>query len=140
MKKSKRAEKLFSELTEIMSVLRSPKGCAWDRKQDHASLLKYLFEEAEEVKLAVKKKDWKNLEEELGDILLQVVFHAQIAEENGLFDIGDIISTLNSKLVRRHPHVFKKRPRRKKAKPLTPDEVYLQWKQIKLLEKKSGLA
>ena len=140
MKKSNKTEKLFSELTEIMSILRSPKGCAWDRKQDHASLVRYLFEEADEVKQAVRKKDWKNLEEELGDILLQVVFHAQIAEEKSLFDIGDIISTLNSKLIRRHPHVFKKGARPKNAKTLTPDEVILQWKQIKRLEKKSSHA
>ena len=139
MKRSKRAEKLFLELIDIMSILRSSKGCSWDRKQDHASLLKYLFEEAAEVKLAVKKKDWKNLEEELGDILLQVVFHAQIAKESGLFDIGDIISTLNQKLIRRHPHVFKKGPHGKNTKPLTPGQVYLQWKQIKQLEKKSRL-
>ena len=137
MKKTRRAEKLFSELTEIMSILRGPKGCSWDKKQSHASLVKYLFEEAEEVSLAVKKKDWENLEEELGDILLQVVFHAQIAEESGLFDIGDIISTLNSKLIRRHPHVFKKSSCRKNKKILSPEEVILQWKEIKKIEKRS---
>jgi len=113
-----------------MAILRSPKGCPWDRRQNHKSLVKYLFEESREVKSAVEKKDWKNLEEELGDILLQVVFHAQVAKENGSFDIKDIISTLIQKLIRRHPHVFGG----KKLK--TPEEVIRQWDKIKRSEKK----
>lgn len=130
MKKSKKTEKLFLELLEIMEILRSPKGCPWDRKQDNKSLLKYLFEESKEVRSAVEKKDWKNFEEELGDILLQVIFHAQIAKEKGLFDMDDIISTLTKKLIRRHPHVFGG----KKLK--TAEQVYIQWKKIKLAEKR----
>jgi len=135
MKKTKNTQKLFLELVDIMNILRSPKGCPWDRRQDHNSLVRYLFEESREVKSAVKKKDWKNLEEELGDILLQVVFHAQVAKEKSYFDINDIISTLNQKLIRRHPHVFGKNARRKNG-ILTPEQVISQWEQIKLFEKK----
>ena len=89
-----------------MSRLRSRHGCPWDRKQTHASLLKYLFEEAKEFKYSVRKKDYPNMEEELGDLLLQVVFHAQIAEEKKRFTIDDVIQTLLRKLTLRHPHVF----------------------------------
>jgi tetrapyrrole methylase family protein/MazG family protein len=133
MKKSKITEELFLELVEIMEILRGPDGCPWDKHQNHKSLIKYLFSEAKEVKSAIKKKDWKNLEEELGDILLQVVFHSQIAKENRLFDINKVIKGLNNKLKRRHPHVFGTK------KLSTPEEVYLQWEKIKKLEKKSKL-
>ncbi len=133
MKNSKTAEKLFLELLKIMEILRSPRGCPWDRKQTHKSLVKYLFEESKEVRLAVNKKDWKNLEEELGDILLQVVFHARVAKENRTFDIKNVIKTLNQKLIRRHPHVFGGKTLK------TPEEVIRQWKKIKLKEKQSPL-
>jgi len=96
----------FQKLTKVMSRLRSRNGCPWDRKQTHASLLKYLFEEAKEFKYSVRKKDYPNMEEELGDLLLQVVFHAQIAEEKKRFTIDDVIQTLLRKLTLRHPHVF----------------------------------
>ena len=89
-----------------MARLRSPKGCPWDRKQTHKTLLKYLFEEAKEFKQSVRKKDYRNMEEELGDILLQVLFHAQIAKERGRFTIDDVVKTLMRKLTLRHPHVF----------------------------------
>ena len=112
-----------------MRRLHGPKGCPWDRKQTHRSLLPYLFEEAKEVKQAVRKKDWVNLEEELGDVLLQVIFHSQIAEESGRFDINDVINVITKKLVRRHPHVFKGK------KLNTPEEVVKQWKEIKKKEK-----
>ena len=96
----------FSKLVRVMATLRASKGCPWDRKQTHASLLKYLFEESHELKKAIHKKDWANMEEELGDVLLQVLFHAQIAKEKGRFDIHDVVKTLIRKLTLRHPHVF----------------------------------
>lgn len=96
----------FDRLVKVMIRLRSPKGCPWDRKQTHASLLKYLFEEAHEFKQSVHKRDYPNMEEELGDLLLQVIFHAQIAKEKGRFSIDHVIKTLIRKLTLRHPHVF----------------------------------
>lgn len=120
----------FTELVKIMGTLRGADGCPWDKHQSHSSLIKYLFSEAKEVKQAIRKKDWKNLEEELGDVLLQVVFHSQLAKEKGLFDISDVIIGINQKLVRRHPHVFG-------GKKLTnPRDVIVQWEEIKRLEKK----
>ena len=98
--------KSFDRLVQVMAKLRSPKGCPWDRKQTHKTLIKYLFEEANEFKSAVRKKDIPNMEEELGDILLQVIFHAQVASEKGRFDIDDVIRHLTRKLTLRHPHVF----------------------------------
>lgn len=92
--------------------------------------MKYLFEESNELKEAVKKGDIENIKEELGDVLLQVVFHAQIAKENGWFDIKDVIRYLNSKLIRRHPHVFGK------SKAKTEKEIIKQWSLIKKKEKK----
>jgi len=105
MKKNRRIHP-FLKLVQVMARLRSPKGCPWDRKQNHQSLLKYLFEEANEFKASVRKKDYPNMEEELGDLLLQVIFHAQIAREKGRFSINYIIRTLFWKLTLRHPHVF----------------------------------
>ena len=122
----------FEELVRIMARLRAPGGCPWDRAQTHASLLKYLQEEAREMCEAVEKEDWENLREELGDVLLQVLFHADIAREAGRFDIGDVLSTLKTKLVRRHPHVFG----RTRGQKLTPKEVHRRWKIIKAAEKR----
>jgi len=93
-----------------MARLRSPQGCPWDRKQTHASLLKYLYEEAGELKASIRKSDWHNMEEELGDVLLQVLFHARLAEEKGHFTIQDVVKTLIQKLTLRHPHVFGYKP------------------------------
>ena len=115
-----------------MARLRAPGGCPWDREQTHRSLLRYLEEETAEVRGAVRRKDWGNLQEELGDVLLQVLFHADIAEERGDFTIHDVIHTLRAKLVRRHPHVFGKG----KREVLTSDEVKKRWKLIKANEKK----
>ncbi len=120
----------FTKLTEIFKKLRGPDGCAWDKKQTNSSLMKYLFEESNELKAAVKKGDIENIKEELGDVLLQVVFHAQIAKENGWFDINDVIKYLNAKLIRRHPHVFGK------SKAKTEQEIIKQWAKIKKKEKK----
>jgi len=134
MKKKRRLHP-FLELLQVMARLRSPKGCPWDRKQTHQSLLKYLFEEAEELKESVRKKDDANMEEELGDVLLQVVFHAQIAKEEGRFTIDDVVKTLVRKLTLRHPHVFGYRAEHKrllKGRPLnTSQDVLDNWDILK---------
>ena len=120
----------LASLAEIMKILLSPGGCPWDRRQTHSTLLKYLREEAGEVSRAVRKKDWANLKEELGDVLLQVVFHSALAQRDGRFRLADVIRTVNAKLVRRHPHVFGG------GKLLdTPAQVLREWKKIKKAEK-----
>ncbi|MBI3972015.1 MAG: nucleoside triphosphate pyrophosphohydrolase, partial [Chloroflexi bacterium] len=93
-------------LVEIMARLRAPDGCPWDREQTHESLRRYLLEETYEALEAVDAGDVAALEEELGDLLLQIVFHAQIAGESGSFDFGDVVAGIAAKLIRRHPHVF----------------------------------
>ena len=95
------------DLQSIMKVLRSPEGCEWDKKQTHETLKKSLIEEAYEVNQAIDNDDIDELIEELGDVLLQVVFHSQIGEEEGFFNLGDITSAIFKKLIHRHPHVFK---------------------------------
>jgi len=125
----KRYLKEFEKLVGIMERLRSKNGCAWDKEQTHESLVKHLLEESNEVKLAVKKRDLENLEEELGDVLLQVVFHAQIAQEKKEFDLAGIISTLNKKLVRRHPHIFGN------YKVKNTKDIIEMWDKIKTKEK-----
>lgn len=109
-----------------MARLRSKRGCAWDRAQTHSTLLKYLKEESLEVQKAIQKKNWKNLEEELGDLLLQILFHSELAKEKRRFDFRDVLRTLEKKLISRHPHVFG--PRREN---LTPNEVLRRWKKLK---------
>lgn len=96
----------FDQLVTIMRTLRAPGGCPWDAEQTHESLTRYLLEETYEVIEAIDEKSPQHLEEELGDLLLQPIFHAAIAEESGEFSINDVINTLCTKLVRRHPHVF----------------------------------
>ena len=96
----------FDEFVATIAALRSENGCPWDRKQTHESLKECLVEETGEVLEAIDKKDDANLCEELGDVLLQVVMHAQIAAEEGRFTIEDVISGVNEKMIRRHPHVF----------------------------------
>ena len=120
----------IGELIEIVHILRSPDGCEWDRAQDFNSMKKCLKDETEEVLLAVDNKDYKNLQEELGDVLLQVVMNSEIAKEKGLFDINDVVQTLCEKLIRRHPHVFGD-----VAKPTTPEESLKIWKMVKEIEK-----
>ncbi|GAB1402159.1 hypothetical protein MASR1M68_10700 [Elusimicrobiota bacterium] len=120
----------FIKLVDIFKKLRAEDGCAWDKKQTHSSLIKYLFEESNELKTAIKKHDIENIKEELGDVLLQVIFHCQIANENKWFDINDVIKNLNKKLIRRHPHVFGK------SKAKTEQEIIKQWAKIKKKEKK----
>jgi nucleoside triphosphate diphosphatase len=127
--------KSFQKLVKVMARLRSVKGCPWDRQQTHASLLKYLFEEAKEFKASVHKRDYPNMEEELGDLLLQVVFHAQMAKEKGRFTIDDIIRTLIRKLTLRHPHVFGYKTEHKrllKGRSLrTSQEILDNWNTLK---------
>lgn len=96
----------FEQLITIMRKLRAPGGCPWDAEQTHESLTRYLLEETYEVMEAIDEKSPQHLKEELGDLLLQPVFHAAIAEESGHFTIDDVIGTLCDKLIRRHPHVF----------------------------------
>ena len=98
--------KIFDEFVETIATLRAPGGCPWDQEQTHESMKKCLMDEAEEVLEAIDSKDDDNLCEELGDLLLQVVMHAQIAAEEGRFTIEDVIRGVNDKMIRRHPHVF----------------------------------
>ena len=97
----------ISRLIEIMAALRNPDGgCPWDLEQDFSSIRHYTIEEAYEVSDAIERQDWADLREELGDLLFQPIFHAQMASEAGYFDIGDVIYSITEKLIRRHPHVF----------------------------------
>ena len=116
-------------LRAIIADLRGPNGCPWDKKQTHQSLKKYLIEEAYEVLEAIDEEDDDHLVEELGDILLQVMLHAQIGEDEGWFSIDDIIRTLAEKMVRRHPHVFGD------TDVNNADEVIANWEEIKKQEK-----
>ncbi|BBE31005.1 nucleoside triphosphate pyrophosphohydrolase/pyrophosphatase MazG [Tepiditoga spiralis] len=124
MNKEKAAKK-FVELLEIMEILRSEEGCPWDRKQTHDTLKPYIIEEAYEVVESVNSKDYKELAEELGDVLLQIVFHAQVASENNNFEITDILDAINDKMIRRHPHVFGD----------AKEYSYEQWENLKSKEK-----
>jgi len=128
MENNNKVEK-FVKLVEILEKLRGEHGCPWDKKQTHTSLMKYLFEESNEYNEAVKKQDYDNMKEELGDVLLQVIFHAQIAKENGKFDIYDVLDSINEKMIRRHPHVFGN------SKATTEEEIRIEWEKIKQLEK-----
>jgi tetrapyrrole methylase family protein/MazG family protein len=125
--------KSFDELVQLMARLRAPDGCPWDRKQTHASLKPYLVEEAYEVLEAIDHTDVTRLREELGDVLLQVLFHAQIGTEQEKFSIEDVIHTLAEKLVRRHPHVFG--TAEQKQESLDADDVKVRWEQIKRNER-----
>ena len=120
----------ITELVEIIKVLRSPEGCEWDRAQDFSTMKKCLKDETEEVLSAIDNKDYKNLQEELGDVLLQVVMNSEIATEQGLFTFYDVVQTLCEKLIRRHPHVFGDEKR-----PTTPEESLALWKKVKQIEK-----
>lgn len=115
----------FGRLVDIMARLRAEGGCEWDRAQSHASLRQYLLEEAHEVLDAIDQGKPSLLCEELGDLLLQILFHAQIAREAGEFDISDVIASITEKMVRRHPHVFSN------ATADSPDAVSRQWDHIK---------
>jgi len=118
----------FERLVEIMARLRSPQGCPWDRQQTFDTIKPYLLEETYEVLEAVDARDWEALAEELGDLLLQAVFFAQMASEQGYFTIADALDAINEKLVRRHPHVFGE------GRADSPEEVKQRWDQIKMAE------
>ena len=120
-----KAGESFEKLVGIMKKLRSPGGCDWDRAQTHESLKPYIIEEAYELLNAIESGNDEELKEELGDVLLQVVFHSQIASERGAFNISDVVETLCEKLIRRHPHVFGK----------SGGYSYKQWEDIKAKEK-----
>ena len=98
--------KSLNDLIEIIKILRSPNGCDWDKEQTHKSLIPYLIEETYEVIDAINDNDYSLLKEELGDLLLHVLFQAEIANENNLFSIEDSIDRVSNKLINRHPHIF----------------------------------
>jgi MazG family protein len=123
------AQARFDRLVEIMARLRAPGGCPWDREQTFDTIKPYLLEEAYEVMDAIDARDWPNLAEELGDLLLQVVFFAQMAEEAGYFSVADAVKAINNKLIRRHPHVFGE------GDAKTASEVVRRWDEIKAEEK-----
>lgn len=123
--------KNISRLIEIMAALRNPEtGCPWDVEQDFESIKPYTLEEAYEVADAIERKDMDDLCDELGDLLLQVVFHARMAEEAGEFSFGDVVEAITRKMIRRHPHVFAR------SDADTPDAVKKQWDEIKQAEKR----
>jgi MazG family protein len=119
----------FKELVKVMARLRAPGGCPWDRKQTFDTIKSYLLEETYEVMDAIDARDWKGLEEELGDLLLQPVFFAEMSTEAGGFTIADSLDRINQKLIRRHPHVFGD------GQADTPEEVLTRWNEIKQEEK-----
>ena len=121
--------KQFSKLRHIIAELRGPDGCPWDKKQTHESLKRYLIEEAYELIEAINEEDIDHMIEELGDVLLQVLLHAQIGEDDGFFTIDDVIERLSEKMVRRHPHVFGH------TTAETEEDVLKNWQAIKKEEK-----
>lgn len=122
----------LKSLLAVMRKLRSPEGCPWDREQSSDSIKLHLIEEAYEVVDAIERKNTSALKEELGDVLLQLIFHAQINEEQELFNFYDVISALQEKLIRRHPHVFSS------GDLETSDEVLKQWDEVKRQEKEGN--
>ena len=118
-------------LIELMEILRSKDGCAWDNEQTHQSLIEYLLEESFEFAEAVESGDRQAIREELGDVLLQVVFHSRIAQEDNLdpFNIDDVANVITNKLMKRHPHIFGE------IGELSKEEVEANWEQIKRKEK-----
>lgn len=123
----------FKELVDVVAKLRSPQGCPWDREQTHETLLKHLLEETYEVIEAIESGSDAKIQEELGDLLLQVVMHSQLATEDARFQVGDVIAHVTDKLVRRHPHVFGD------VKAETADAVLANWERLKRAEKGSGV-
>jgi tetrapyrrole methylase family protein / MazG family protein len=120
----------IEDLLKVMAKLRSPKGCPWDREQNHMTLRRHAIEEVYELIDAIEARDDHEMAEELGDLLLQVVFHCQLARERGAFDFEKVTRHLVDKLIRRHPHVFGK------TKVKNVDEVWANWEKIKHAEKK----
>ena len=139
------ASAAFAEAVGIMARLRGPGGCPWDREQSFDSIRKYTLEETYEVLDAIERRDWPNLTEELGDLLLQVLFYAQMAADEGRFTIADVLETLNRKLIRRHPHVFGEEASAAAGNQAVVNaevegsaaRVLANWEQIKLAEKQA---
>src|SRR5437764_13821200 len=124
------ASRDIGRLLEIMATLRTPgTGCPWDLEQDFSTIAPYTLEEAYEVADAITRGDLRDLREELGDLLLQVVFHARMAQEQSAFDFGDVVEAITAKLLRRHPHVFGA------ARGLSAEKVKDLWERIKSQEK-----
>ena len=121
----------FSSLLEIVKALRGPNGCPWDKEQTPISLAPYAIEEAHELAEALEREDEKEIIEELGDVLLQVALHSEVARQEERFQISDVIYSINEKMVRRHPHVFSN------LEAETSDEVMKNWQKIKAEEKKN---
>ena len=117
-----------------MARLRAPDGCPWDQEQTHATLVRCLIDEVSELIDTIDRNDYAHMREELGDVLIQVVFHAQMAAEKGRFTFDDVARDINEKLVRRHPHVFGT------GKLETSEQVIVEWEKIKATEKKHGPA
>lgn len=126
------AGECFEALVELQERLLAPGGCPWDREQTHESLRTYLIEETYEVLEALEARDFKRLPGELGDLLLQIVFHAQLARQAGRFDIRDVVERIHTKMVRRHPHVFGE------VKAATSKAVLKNWEQLKAEERAAG--
>lgn len=124
----------LERLIEIIKILRSPNGCPWDKEQTHKTLRPNMLEEAYEAVDAIDEGDSEHLKEELGDVLLQVVLHAQIGKDENEFDIEDVAGLLNEKLIRRHPHIFGDEIAN------TPEEVLINWEKIKKEEKKERIS
>lgn len=123
-------KKNFDDLKQTIATLRGPDGCPWDKKQTHESLIKCLQNESQELIDAIHNRDDENMKEELGDVLLQVLMHAQIAAEEGKFSIDDVVNYLDEKLHRRHPHVFGDH-----AKAATAEEALEVWREMKKKER-----
>jgi XTP/dITP diphosphohydrolase/tetrapyrrole methylase family protein/MazG family protein len=123
----------IDELRQTMARLRAPDGCPWDQEQTHQTLARCLIDECSELLDTIDRNDIPHMREELGDVLIQVVFHAQLASERGDFNFDDVARDINEKLVRRHPHVFGDHGRLG-----TAGEVITKWEQIKATEKKNG--
>ena len=126
----------FDKVVAIMARLRAPGGCPWDRKQTHESLKPYLIEETYEALDTIDRRDFPKLKEELGDVLLQVLFHSQIGTEAGTFTMDDVLQELGDKLVRRHPHVFGENA--SGTPGLNSDQVVHRWEDIKRAERKNA--
>jgi uncharacterized protein YabN with tetrapyrrole methylase and pyrophosphatase domain len=122
----------LDDLRQTIARLRGPGGCPWDQEQTHASLVRCLIDEVSELIDTIDRLDLPHMREELGDVLIQVIFHAQLAEEAGQFDLEDVAREVNEKLIRRHPHVFGE------GRLDTSEQVITQWEQIKAQEKKNG--
>lgn len=129
----KKGNYTWEDLQLIMEILLGPNGCPWDKEQNHVSLKRYLLEECYEVMDAIDEQNMPSLKDELGDVLFQVIFHSQLAKENGAFQIDDVVDNVCRKMIRRHPHVFGD------CEAENTDSIWANWEQIKAQEKKAGI-